>query len=77
VYGNAAYWDKLIIKRVGANIDISVNGTTLLNKNDASFLNGRYGMFIFPSDGNFTAFPVDLGYAMQVDFDNIKVENLP
>jgi hypothetical protein len=77
LYGNAAYWDKFIIKRVGANIDISLNGVSIININDASFLNGRYGMFIFPSDGNYPAFPVDLGYAMQVDFDNIKVENLP
>lgn len=77
VYGNAAYWDKVVIRRVGANIDISVNGTSLINVNDGTFQNGRYGMFIFPSDGNYTAYPVDLGYAMQVDFDNIKVENVP
>jgi hypothetical protein len=77
VYGNAAYWDKVVVKRVGDNIDVSLNGVSVINVNDATYLNGRYGAFIFPSDGNFTAYPVDLGYAMQVDFDNIKVENLP
>ena len=77
VYGNAAYWDKVVIKRVGANIDISVNGTSLINVDDGSYMNGRYGAFIFPSDGNDASYPVDFGYAMQVDFDNIKVENVP
>jgi len=77
LYGTSALWDKVVIKRVGANIDISVNGTSVINKDDGNFLNGRYGMFIFPSDGNYTAYPVDLNYAMQVDFDNIKVDNVP
>ena len=77
VNGNAAYWDKVVIKRVGANIDVSVNGASVINVTDGTYLNGRYGAFIFPSDGNYTAYPVDFGYAMQVDFDNIKVENVP
>lgn len=77
VNGNAAYWDNVVIRRVGANIDISVNGTSLINFTDGTYLNGRYGVFIFPSDGNYTAYPVDLNYAMQVDFDNIQVENVP
>ena len=74
VYGNAAYWDKVVIRRVGANIDVSVNGTSLLNVTDSSYQYGRYGTFIFPSDGNYTKYPVDFNYAMQVDFDNIRVD---
>lgn len=77
VHGNAAYWDNILIRRTGANLDVSVNGTSLINVVDSSYTNGRYGMFIFPSDGNYTAYPVDFNYAMQVDFDNIKVENVP
>jgi hypothetical protein len=74
VYGNSAYWDNIVIRRTGANINVSVNGTSLVNVTDSTYVNGRYGMFIFPSDGNYTAYPVDLNYAMQVDFDNIQVD---
>ena len=74
VHGNAAYWDKVVIRRSGANINVIVNGTTLISVVDSTYLNGRYGTFIFPSDGNDTSYPVDLNYAMQVDFDNIQVD---
>ena len=73
VIGNAAGWDTLHILRDGQLIEIFVNGQLLISANDLNNVGpGKFGVFIFPSDGNDTTYP-PIGNQMQVDFDNIKV----
>ena len=71
--GSAGGWDHIHITRDGTLIRVSINGTVVISKNDGTFTGGgKYGVFIFPSDGNDVTYPPS-GYEMQVDFDNIKL----
>jgi hypothetical protein len=75
VYGTSAAWDQFHIIRQGSSIQVKINGSTLLSATDNHFTDSshrKYGVFIFPSDGNATQDP-PTGYEMQVDFDNIRV----
>jgi hypothetical protein len=71
--GNASAWDQMHITRDGTSIVVKINGVTVISANDGTYTSGgKYGVFIFPSDGNAVQNP-PTGYEMQVDFDNIKV----
>lgn len=71
--GNASAWDELHIRRDGASISVEINDVPVISVNDSTYTSGgKYGAFIFPSDGNATQNP-PTGYEMQVDFDNIRL----
>jgi hypothetical protein len=77
--GGAGGFDTVHIQRhlddPNYNIQISLNGTVLIQANDINYIGssfGKYGTFIFSWDNNATQNP-PAGYEMQVDFDNIQV----
>ena len=73
VYGQSAYWDQVRVLRVGNNIKVFVNNVQLIDMNDGTLIgSGKFGVHIFPLEGNVTADP-PYGAQMQIDFDNIRI----
>lgn len=73
VYGQSAYWDQIRVLRVGNNIKVFVNNVQVIDLNDGTLTGpGKFGVHIFPLEGNVTANP-PYGAQMQIDFDNLRI----
>jgi hypothetical protein len=60
------------VLRVGSNIKVFLNNVQVIDLNDGTFVGpGRFGVHIFPLEGNITDPPA--GAQMEIDFDNIRI----
>ncbi len=76
VVGQSLFWDQLRVLRVGSNIKVFINGVQVIDLNDGTLVGpGKFGVQIFPQDGNVTTNPPNPpeGAQMQIDFDNIRI----
>ena len=73
VVGQPTYWDQIRVLRVGNNIKVFLNNMQVIDLNDGTFVGpGKFGVHIFPLDGNITTNPPE-GAQMEIDFDNIRI----